>query len=98
MAWDSWPAKRRSKKQVAQEAWHAAIARLAFRFDSDPRKAEDWLASRIRDYVCSPVAESKFCAGIANWLISGNYDDSDEAWKSGDDEPPVSQYQEIAPI
>jgi hypothetical protein len=99
MAWDSWPARRRTKKQTAQSAWQDAIARLAFRFESDKTKAEDWLAERIRAYVRSPRAKGEFCQGIANWLTNGSYDDPEEAWQeSGEEPPPTSMYQPIEPI
>lgn len=98
MAWDSWPPKRRVKKQTAQSAWTDAVSRLAFRFDGENRKAEDWLLERVRAYVRSPRANGRYCLGIANWLVDGNYDDPQEAWSDGGEEAPAdSAYQEIQP-
>lgn len=98
MAWDLWPPKRRTKRQTAQSAWQDAIARLAFRFEANHTKAEDWLLSRVKAYTDSPISDSKYCAGIANWLTAGNYDDPDEAWQRDDDESAPSMYPEIQPI
>jgi hypothetical protein len=98
MAWDSWPPKRRSKKEAAQSAWVEALARLQIRHGGDPRKAEDWLLQRVREFARSPKASGPYCQGIAKWIADGSYDDAAEAWQdSGEELPPTSTYQEIAP-
>jgi hypothetical protein len=99
MAWDLWPAERRTKRETAQSAWQDSVVRLAFRFEGDSRQAEAWLLSRVRQFVKSPKASGRFCPGIANWLIDGRYDDAPESWQdSGEDSAPQSTYGEIAPI
>lgn len=98
MAWDSWPPRRRTKRETAQIEWQNAIARLGVRFDRDTSKADEWLLNRVRDYVKSPKAAGRFCGGMGTWLAGGCYDDPDEAWQESDSEKPAeSQYQEIEP-
>lgn len=99
MAWRIWPASRRTKRETSQSAWRDAVVRLAFRFDGDHRKAEDWIHQRVRAFCDSPKASGQFCPGIANWLIDGRYDDAPESWQeSGEDTAPQSSYGEIAPV
>lgn len=84
MAWDCWPAAKRIKKETSEAAWRAATARIAFRFEGSESKAEDWLSARVRQYAKSPIAGCKYCQSIANWLVSGSYDDPVEAWNQTD--------------
>ena len=89
MAWSSYPARSRTAKPISAQAWLDALDILESRFDRR-RDAEDWLLRRVKDYAAAPVARSKFCKSLANWLGEGRYDDPPEAWERGDDTSPAT--------
>lgn len=89
MAWDSYPAKRRTGKEAAIAAWQAALERLLPEHEQKVFAAEDWLLLRILAFSRSPKAGSRYCPNIANWLDEGRYHDAAEAWEQGDDLGPA---------
>lgn len=105
MAWGLWPARARSKRGLAFEAWNLAIDKLAPKHGGH-RAAVDWLLGRIKAYAKSPLAKTKFGPSIASWLEQGRWDDSPEAWEDSDASPVVpelhkptaSPKRDIAPI
>jgi hypothetical protein len=87
MAWASYPAGGRSKREAAVPAWDEAIGKLTSRCGGH-RLAGEWLLDRVKAFSRSPLAATRFCPSIATWLADGRYDDDEEAWARGDGPPP----------
>lgn len=92
MAWGLWPARSRSKRELAIEAWRFAVGKLSGRHGGE-RQATDWLLERIQAYAKSPLARTKFGPSIAAWLGGGRWDDAPEAWADHDAPAPPADPQ-----
>ena len=95
MAWQTYPARGRTKREAAIAAWRLAIQNLEHRL-SGPAKAQEWLVQRVKDFARSPKAKTKYVTSIAAWLEGGSYDDDPAAWQD-DDQPAPHAKQSPAP-
>lgn len=96
MAWQTYPARGRTKREAAIAAWRLAIQKLEHRL-SGPAKAQEWLIQRVKDFAKSPKANTKYVTSIAAWLEGGSYDDDPAAWLDHDHPTPPPATRQAPP-